>query len=134
MYVIKYVVMWYIVLRMEVSGVKFIPSRDLRNNPSKLWKILEDDEIVITSKGKPKAIMIKAGDDVEELLKLIDQTLAQFAVEKMRLGSLESGRSKLSDKEIEEEIRKARRELFALWLKDYWIRLKQEICQPLFSI
>jgi len=91
--------------------VKFIPSRDLRNNPSKLWKILEDDEIVITSKGKPKAIMIKAGDDVEGLLKLIDQILAQFAVEKMRLGSLESGRSKLSDKEIEEEIRKARREL-----------------------
>lgn len=55
--------------------------------------------------------MIKAGDDVEELLKLIDQALAQFAVEKMRLGSLASGRSKLSDKEIEEEIRKARREL-----------------------
>ena len=52
-----------------------------------------------------------SGDDVEGLLKLIDQTLAQFAIEKMRLASLESGRSKLSDKEIEEEIRKARREL-----------------------
>ncbi|OAA30151.1 prevent-host-death protein [Kosmotoga arenicorallina S304] len=91
--------------------MKFIPSRELRSNPSKLWKILDDEEIVITSKGKPKAIMIKAGDDVEALLKLIDQSLAQFAVEKMRLSSMKSGKSKLSDKEIEDEISKARREL-----------------------
>jgi hypothetical protein len=36
--------------------------------------------------------------------------LAQYAVEKMRLDSLKSGKSRLSDKEIEEEIRRARKE------------------------
>jgi hypothetical protein len=90
--------------------MKFVPSRELRSNPSKLWKMLKDDEIVITSRGKPKAIMIEAVEDIETLLRLIDQSLAQYAVEKMRLDSLKSGKSRLSDKEIEEEIRRARKE------------------------
>jgi len=89
--------------------VQLITIRTLRNNPSELWKILNKEEAVITVNGKPKAIVIDATDDnFEEVIKIIRRMKAETSVEKMRLLSLKKGLDKLSQKDIEEEIKKAR--------------------------
>jgi len=90
--------------------VQFIPIRMLRNNPSELWKILNKEEAIITVNGKPKAIVIDATDEnLEEVIKIIRRVKAETSVEKMRLLSLKKGLDKLSQTEIEKEIKKVRK-------------------------
>ena len=90
--------------------MKFIPTRQLRSNPSELWKLLENEEIVITVNGKPKALMIKADEDFDKLIDLITQARAEMALEKIRLESITNETDKLSNEEIDKEIEKARKE------------------------
>jgi len=86
--------------------MRFVSSRDIRNNPAVLWK---DDETVITVNGKPKAIVMKIDGDPKEILDFIEKIRVQMAVEKLRLFSLEKGLDKLSEDEIEEIVREARK-------------------------
>ena len=51
--------------------MKFITSREIRSNPARLWEGPGSDESVITVNGKPRAIVIAAGTDVEETLSAI---------------------------------------------------------------
>jgi antitoxin (DNA-binding transcriptional repressor) of toxin-antitoxin stability system len=91
--------------------MKYIATRDLRNNPSAIWETLDEgSEVVVTVNGKPKAIMIKADDDLEFLMKAITRAKAELAVERMRLQSLRLGLDRLSSEEIESEISKSRQE------------------------
>jgi len=95
----------------EVVIMKYIATRDLRNNPSAIWETLDEgSEVVVTVNGKPKAIMIKADDDLEFLMKAITRAKAELAVERMRLQSLRLGLDRLSSEEIESEISKSRQE------------------------
>jgi len=86
--------------------MRFVSSRDIRNNPAVLWK---DDETVITVNGKPKAIVMKIDGDPKEILDFIEKIRVQMSVEKLRLFSLEKGLDKLSEDEIEEIVREARK-------------------------
>ncbi|RDI90862.1 hypothetical protein Ob7_07325 [Thermosipho africanus Ob7] len=68
---------------------------------------MERNETIITSNGKPKAIVIRIENDIED----IESTLAAFrqvkamrAVEKMRLISKQKGLDKISDEEIDKVI------------------------------
>jgi antitoxin (DNA-binding transcriptional repressor) of toxin-antitoxin stability system len=91
--------------------MKYIATRDLRNNHSAIWETLDEgSEVVVTVNGKPKAIMIKADDDLEFLMKAITRAKAELAVERMRLQSLRLGLDRLSSEEIESEISKSRQE------------------------
>lgn len=91
--------------------MKYIATRDLRNNPSAIWETLDEgSEVVVTVNGKPKAIIIKADDDLEFLMKAITRAKAELAVERMRLQSLRLGLDRLSSEEIESEISKSRQE------------------------
>ncbi|PLV56747.1 hypothetical protein [Thermotoga sp. SG1] len=85
--------------------MRFVSSRDIRNNPAVLWK---DNETVITVNGKPKAIVMKIDGDPKEILDFIEKIRVQMAVEKLRMFSLEKGLNKLSEDEIEEIIREAK--------------------------
>jgi hypothetical protein len=87
--------------------MRFVSSREIRNNPAVLWK---NDETVITVNGKPKVIVMKIDGDLKEILNFIEKIRVQIAVEKLRMFSLEKGLNKLSDDEIEEIVREVRKE------------------------
>ncbi|MHB1680145.1 MAG: type II toxin-antitoxin system Phd/YefM family antitoxin [bacterium] len=88
--------------------MKFITSKELRNNPAKTWQNA-DEETVVTVNGKPVAIIIGAGSDVEERLKSIRRADAQSALEKLRMYSIKQGLNKLTDEDIVAEVGKIRR-------------------------
>lgn len=65
---------------------------------------MERNETIITSNGKPKAIVIRIENDIESTLAAFRQVKAMRAVEKMRLISKQKGLDKISDKEIDKVI------------------------------
>lgn len=89
--------------------MKFITSKELRNNPAKTWQNA-DEETVVTVNGKPVAIIIGAGVDVEEQLKSIRRAKAQSALNNLRTYSAKRGLNKLTDEDIIAEIGKIRRD------------------------
>lgn len=91
--------------------MKFITARDFRIRPGSVWENLKkNNEVVITSNGKPIALLTGVSDiNFDETLKAIRRAKAEIALSKMRAASLEKGLSKLSDKEIEAEIRSVRK-------------------------
>ena len=95
--------------------MKFMTSKELRNNPSKLWESGTGEETVITVNGKPKAIVIEAENgDIEEQLKSIRRAKAQSAIDKLRTYSIKRGLNKLTDDDILVEVKKARKHKDAL--------------------
>lgn len=91
--------------------VKFITVRDFRIRPGSVWESLgKNNEVVITSNGKPIALLTGISDsNFDETLKAIRRAKAELALSKMRAASLEKGLNKLSNKEIEAEIRSVRK-------------------------
>lgn len=91
--------------------MKYVATRELRSNPSSLWDTLDQDmEVVVTLNGKPKAIIIKADEDLDLLLKAITRAKAELSVERMRHQSLKSKLDKMSDDDITSEVKEARKE------------------------
>lgn len=86
--------------------MKFVTVRDFRIRPGNVWRNLErSEEVVITSKGKPIAILTGVSDvSFEETLKALRRAKAELAVSRMRGASIKKGLSKLTTKEIEAEI------------------------------
>jgi len=94
--------------------MKFITVRDLRGRPTEVWaKLSRDKELVLTSNGKPIAILSAVSEDtLEGSLVALRQARAIAAVEAMQSRSVAVGTDKLSLDEINAEIaatRKARR-------------------------
>ncbi|MBI5050878.1 MAG: type II toxin-antitoxin system prevent-host-death family antitoxin [Nitrospirae bacterium] len=95
--------------------MKFITVRDFRIRPGSVWESLEKSkEVVITSNGKPIALLTGVSDvNFDETLRAIRRARAELVVSKMRETSLKKGLSKLTAKNIEAEIisvRKARKQ------------------------
>jgi antitoxin (DNA-binding transcriptional repressor) of toxin-antitoxin stability system len=84
--------------------MKFISSREIRSNPARLWEVTGNDESVITVNGKPRAIVVAVGEDLEETLASLRRARAFNALEKIRISAREKGLETLSDQEIEQEI------------------------------
>ncbi len=93
--------------------MKMITIRELRTRPSKVWKDLKKEtDLVVTNNGKPVAILTSADEQsLEERLDQARELRALRAVVKIQKASVESGRSKMTDLEIQHEIRKVRRNL-----------------------
>lgn len=93
--------------------MKMISVREFRANPSKVWKDLKNEtDLVLTNNGKPVGILTAADEDsLEERLGQARELRALRALEKLQTSSVESGRSKMTDREIQDEIRKVRRSL-----------------------
>ena len=85
--------------------------RDLRGKSAEAWEKLERErEIVITSNGKPIAIMTAVSEgNLEEALTVMRRLQAIMAAEALQKRSAEKGLDKLSAREINEEIRAVRR-------------------------
>jgi antitoxin (DNA-binding transcriptional repressor) of toxin-antitoxin stability system len=91
--------------------MEFISVRDFRIRPGEIWEKLKDQDLVVTSNGRPIAILSPVeGENIEETFALLRRLRAQMAVSRMRKEAAEAGLDRLSEEEIEAEIRKARDE------------------------
>lgn len=91
--------------------MRFITIRDLRNKPAQIRQTLtKESEIVLTSKGKPFAIVTATSESVlEKDLAMIRRIRAEEAITSMQRHSLEIGSDKLSLDEINNEISAVRK-------------------------
>jgi antitoxin (DNA-binding transcriptional repressor) of toxin-antitoxin stability system len=94
--------------------MKFITVRDLRGRPGEVWsKLARDKDLVLTSNGKPIAILSAVSEEtLEGSLAALRQTRAVTAAEAMQSESIAAGTDKMTLGEINAEIaaaRKARR-------------------------
>jgi len=92
--------------------MKFVSVRDFRIRPGDIWKQLKiDKDIIITSNGKPIAILnpIEA-ENLESSLAVLRRARALLALEEIQKESALKGIDKLSEEEIEEEIKSSRSE------------------------
>lgn len=91
--------------------MRFVTTRDLRNTPGMLRKLLAQGDAVLTARGKPVAYVIRVeDDDLEELTRVLRQARALRAVSRMREAAAEKRLARMRRGEIEALIRKARRE------------------------
>ena len=89
--------------------MEFISVRDFRIRPGEIWKKVKKQDLVVTTNGKPIAILTPVeGENLEEVLLLLRRLRAQMAVARLRQEAAERGLDRLSQEEIEAEIRQSR--------------------------
>lgn len=91
--------------------MQFIGIRDFRSKSASIWKKLgREKEMVVTSNGRPVAVLSAVNEgDLEESLRILRRARAMTAFELMQKKAAVSGLSRMSLKDINEEIHKARR-------------------------
>jgi len=94
--------------------MKFVSVRDLRNKSAQIRQYLsKEKEIILTSNGKPFAIVTSASEEsLEKSLIMMRRIRAENAVNSIQKDSLEKGKDRISMEEINAEIsavRKARK-------------------------
>ncbi|MBW1717582.1 MAG: type II toxin-antitoxin system prevent-host-death family antitoxin [Deltaproteobacteria bacterium] len=91
--------------------MKFISVRDLRLKPGEIWKLArKEKDLVITSRGKPVALLTNIeGKNLLEELEVLRRLRALKALDNIQSRSVSLGTEKISDKEIEDEIKAVRR-------------------------
>jgi hypothetical protein len=91
--------------------MKFITMRDLRGRPIEVRKKLSrDKELVVTSNGKPIAILSAVSEDtLENSLVALRRARAIAAVESTQSRSVAAGTDALTLEEINAEIKAARK-------------------------
>jgi prevent-host-death family protein len=87
--------------------MKFISVRDFRIKPGDVWKALKiNKDIIITSNGKPIAILNPVDDsNLESSITALRRARALLALEEIQRETVSKGLDKLTNKEIEEEIK-----------------------------
>ncbi len=90
--------------------MKFVSVRGLRGKPAQPWQNLKKQrELVVTSNGKPIAIISSVSEDtLEESLKAIRRSRAIEAVDALQKNSVEMGTNRITLEEINEEIAEVR--------------------------
>jgi antitoxin (DNA-binding transcriptional repressor) of toxin-antitoxin stability system len=93
-------------------SLQFLSVRDLRSRGAEIWRSLAAErEMVVTSNGRPVAILSAVDEaSVEDTLRAIRQARAVTAVTAMQESALKAGLDRLTDEEIEDEIRAARQD------------------------
>ena len=91
--------------------MKFVTVRDLRNKSAQIRQYLsKEKEIVLTSNGKPFAIVTSASEEnLEKSLIMMRRIRAEDAVNSIQKDSLEKGKDRISMEEINAEISAVRR-------------------------
>lgn len=85
---------------------------DVQLEPERVWaQLRESQNLIITSEGRPLALVINVEkDDPEEMLSSLRLLRAQKAVERMRAVAAQSGLMDMSLAEINQEIAFSRAE------------------------
>jgi len=91
--------------------MKFVSVRDLRLKPGEVWKMArQGEDLVLTSNGRPVAIMTGVNEQtLSEELEAIQRARALRALDRLQQDSVKKGTSKLTGKEIQQEIAAVRR-------------------------
>jgi antitoxin (DNA-binding transcriptional repressor) of toxin-antitoxin stability system len=91
--------------------MKFLSVRDLRGKSAQVWKKLpEEREMIITSNGRPIAILSAVSEsNVEESLSAFRQARAVEAVASLQRRSVEQVTDRITMDEIESEIKAVRK-------------------------
>ena len=91
--------------------MRFMSIREMRSRSSELWASLGMDEVILTSNGKPVAILAGITEtNVDETLRAFRQARAAIAMEAIHKTALRTGTSKIASKEIEAEIQSVRKQ------------------------
>jgi len=95
-----------------MGNMNFVSFRELRTSTSKINDMLIDDgKIVVTSNGKPKALMIQVSEtDFEETLAVLNQVKLTRALNSIRAAAQRSGAAEMTLDEINMEIAESRKE------------------------
>ena len=90
--------------------MRFVSVRELRGRSAAVWKALaEEKDLVITSNGKPIALLSATTDEfLEESLGAVRRARAQAAASAMQQASLKAGTDRISLDEINAEIAASR--------------------------
>lgn len=91
--------------------MRFVSVRELRGNSAEIWqRLTKERELVITSNGKPIAILSPTSEEtLEESLGAIRTARATAAVEAMQRESLQRGLDRMRPEEIDAEIKSVRK-------------------------
>ena len=91
--------------------MRFVSVRDLRSKGRRVWEELEsEEELVVTSNGRPIALLTGVNEEnFENTLRDLRRARALRAVEEMQRASLKAGLDKMSNQEINAEVRAARK-------------------------
>ncbi len=91
--------------------MKFLKTRDLRQKTAEVLQNIKDEEYVITSNGKPVALLSAVDDDDLELqLQAIRRARAELAVYNMQRQAIDQQLDRLTEDEIAAEVKAARRD------------------------
>ncbi len=79
--------------------MEFIPVRWLRVQPGEVWrKLRREAELILTSSGRPIAVLVSTEGDVEETLAAVRRaSRAQMAVSRLRETAAARGLDRLSE-------------------------------------
>jgi antitoxin (DNA-binding transcriptional repressor) of toxin-antitoxin stability system len=90
--------------------MKYVATRELRNRPGAFQDLVDDEEVVLTSSGKPFALVIGVDNEsLEETVRLVRRVRAEQALSRLRKRAAERGLNKLTHGEVETEVQAARR-------------------------
>jgi len=90
--------------------MRYVTVRDLNTKPKMVWEKVKDDDVVVTSNGKPIAILSEAsGATLDRRLKALRRSRALLALEEMQKEAAARGLDQWADGKIEAEIKSARK-------------------------
>ena len=91
--------------------MRFLTVRDLRNKSAAVWRDLaEEKELVVTSNGRPVAILSAVSEaSLEDSLLAMRRARGMQAVADIQSQSVRQATDRIADEEIEAEIRSVRR-------------------------
>ncbi len=90
--------------------MQFISVRDLSTKPKEVWRKIKGEEVVVTSNGKPIALLSGVTEEtMEKTVRAFRRSRALIALEEMQKESVQSGLEKLTDSQIESEIQAVRK-------------------------
>ena len=89
--------------------MKFVSTRELRNRPGYVRNLAQKDDLVLTTNGKPVAILLGIEEDeLEETARAVRQAKAQLALSRLRKQAARRGADRMSASAIDAEIRAVR--------------------------
>ncbi len=90
--------------------MRFISVRDLSIKPKEVWQKVKEEEMVITSNGKPIALLSAVTEEtLERTIRSIRRARALMALEEMQGQAIKLGLNRITDSQIESEIRAVRK-------------------------
>jgi hypothetical protein len=91
--------------------MRFVSVRDFRIRPGEIWKQMKEKDLVVTSNGRPIAILTRVDEEnLEDTMTLLRRLRAQMAISRLRQAAAAGGADQMTDDAIEAEIHQARAE------------------------